>query len=448
MAIPVPGIEFNQSDVGGQYLAKLQDLAQAVDAAVTVANDAKSHDDVLKDYLLLNIDDYKGYWSDLSGGLSKPATAYHDGKIWRLQNNLANVTTSEPSDANNDWAPESSRFVSENGALGLIQQWGLGADQSLIENTDSYLIDKTRFYYQGGGDAHRLGSSNGTGLCVIGLAESGNRYGWQIVGANNGQFWGRTINASGWGVDQQFWTSGNLQKTVSQIDTTAGRVSTVGHMGYGDSIRITSADDILNLPPIAGNGGNAKYYWGPNGVPINMPAKANAAGYVSRDYIASTYELIKVTSRFTGESYQNVKSAGVWSGWKPVGSGSGRKTAPVQVLTSVDEVSNDIEVDLDCSEYNVFLFDFSDVSISTSGAFNLNIIGVPTDEDDLFSCTIMMTGAGVKTGVNTLLNSALTAHWPSVPEYGTTRTALDIIEFYWNPLKPGQLSFYQSDERP
>lgn len=47
--------------------------------------------------------DFKGAWSSLSGALSKPASVYHNGSFWALLNNLANVTTSEPSVTNTDW---------------------------------------------------------------------------------------------------------------------------------------------------------------------------------------------------------------------------------------------------------------------------------------------------------------------------------------------------------
>lgn len=47
--------------------------------------------------------DYKGLWSSLSGALNKPATVFHSGGFWALNNNLANVTASAPSITNADW---------------------------------------------------------------------------------------------------------------------------------------------------------------------------------------------------------------------------------------------------------------------------------------------------------------------------------------------------------
>jgi len=42
------------------------------------------------------IANYKGEWSALTGALSKPASVDHNSKTWRLENNLADVTLSEP----------------------------------------------------------------------------------------------------------------------------------------------------------------------------------------------------------------------------------------------------------------------------------------------------------------------------------------------------------------
>lgn len=47
--------------------------------------------------------DYKGLWSSLSGALNKPATVFHSGGFWALNNNLANVASSPPSITNVDW---------------------------------------------------------------------------------------------------------------------------------------------------------------------------------------------------------------------------------------------------------------------------------------------------------------------------------------------------------
>jgi len=45
----------------------------------------------------------KGAWSALTGTLNVPASVNHNGKIWVLNLNLADVALSTPSDINTDW---------------------------------------------------------------------------------------------------------------------------------------------------------------------------------------------------------------------------------------------------------------------------------------------------------------------------------------------------------
>ncbi|MFK5893232.1 MAG: hypothetical protein QM504_08435 [Pseudomonadota bacterium] len=47
---------------------------------------------------------FAGEWSTLTGSLSVPVSVYHNNQYWMLLNNLADVTLSEPSHANSDWA--------------------------------------------------------------------------------------------------------------------------------------------------------------------------------------------------------------------------------------------------------------------------------------------------------------------------------------------------------
>jgi hypothetical protein len=47
--------------------------------------------------------DYKGLWSAQTGAANKPYSVFHNGSFWALNNNLANVTTQEPSLTNANW---------------------------------------------------------------------------------------------------------------------------------------------------------------------------------------------------------------------------------------------------------------------------------------------------------------------------------------------------------
>lgn len=51
----------------------------------------------------------KGAWSSLTGGIAKPASVSHNGAIWGLLNNLADVTTSQPG-VTADWVWVSGAF--------------------------------------------------------------------------------------------------------------------------------------------------------------------------------------------------------------------------------------------------------------------------------------------------------------------------------------------------
>lgn len=46
---------------------------------------------------------YKGEWSSLTGALNVPSTVTHLNQVWMLKNNLANVTTSNPSTDTTNW---------------------------------------------------------------------------------------------------------------------------------------------------------------------------------------------------------------------------------------------------------------------------------------------------------------------------------------------------------
>lgn len=45
---------------------------------------------------IISIANFKGSWSSLTGALNVPASVYHNGQMWTLVQNLANVTTATP----------------------------------------------------------------------------------------------------------------------------------------------------------------------------------------------------------------------------------------------------------------------------------------------------------------------------------------------------------------
>ena len=87
-------------------ITDVKDAAEAASLAAETYKDTtlSLKDDVQSLYTSINnIVNFKGNWSDLTGSLAVPASVFHNGEYWNLVNALADVTTSEPSEANSDW---------------------------------------------------------------------------------------------------------------------------------------------------------------------------------------------------------------------------------------------------------------------------------------------------------------------------------------------------------
>jgi len=82
---------------------------------------------------IASIANYVGLWSSLTGSLNTPATVKHQDAFWLLNGNLVDVTSSEPSDTNDDWA------LVEIGAQYVVQPSGVtsGTVRSLILDLES-----------------------------------------------------------------------------------------------------------------------------------------------------------------------------------------------------------------------------------------------------------------------------------------------------------------------
>jgi len=96
----------------------------------------------------------KGLWSNLTGALNIPSSVNHNGSIWTLNVNLADVTLSEPSLTNSDWLESLGYTKTEidnmsSGAVnylfnGVPKIWRRGEsfDESGVVN--NYLADRWR----------------------------------------------------------------------------------------------------------------------------------------------------------------------------------------------------------------------------------------------------------------------------------------------------------------
>ena len=76
---------------------------RATDSAISAsaAAQAKIDAELARD-AAQNVANFKGAWSSLAGALNVPATVQHNGMIWSLLVNLADVATSEPG-VSADW---------------------------------------------------------------------------------------------------------------------------------------------------------------------------------------------------------------------------------------------------------------------------------------------------------------------------------------------------------
>ena len=101
-ALPDFATEANQlaTDVNNKAVEVNQDAnnaAQSAQTALTAANTAVN--------TALGATAFKGPWSTLTGALNVPATVFHLGQYWILQQNLPNVAAVQPGTDLTKWVP-------------------------------------------------------------------------------------------------------------------------------------------------------------------------------------------------------------------------------------------------------------------------------------------------------------------------------------------------------
>lgn len=102
-------------DDATQTAVSARDTAVAsANTATQAASDAESDRTAAQEArdAALAVVGFAGKWADLAGALNTPATVFHQGAYWRLLNDLADVTASEPANDNADWL-----FVYSNAEL-------------------------------------------------------------------------------------------------------------------------------------------------------------------------------------------------------------------------------------------------------------------------------------------------------------------------------------------
>ena len=130
-ALPTFTTEANAlaTDVNAKQVTASAAAITAVSAASAAASAA-----ALSEANAASTANFKGIWSSLTGALNKPASVSHNGTIWALLNNLANVALSQPG-VTADWV-----YVSGSGApytvtTALVTQAVMGGRYALTNAT-------------------------------------------------------------------------------------------------------------------------------------------------------------------------------------------------------------------------------------------------------------------------------------------------------------------------
>ena len=87
--------------------------------------------------LITGLTNYAGLWSGLSGALDSGSTVFHTGEFWFLLEDLADVTTSEPSESNADWKLLTATILKQtlSAAAEYYTQsdWAVGTGETTID---------------------------------------------------------------------------------------------------------------------------------------------------------------------------------------------------------------------------------------------------------------------------------------------------------------------------
>ena len=110
------------SDNVDDFLTYIPPTVDAMNVSVDFVNTKATETDTLAQSTnnisatVITTANFKGEWSALTGALAVPATVYHSGTYWQLLVNVADITLSEPTLVNSDWA-----LSAQNGSHVVIQ---------------------------------------------------------------------------------------------------------------------------------------------------------------------------------------------------------------------------------------------------------------------------------------------------------------------------------------
>lgn len=169
------------SDAGDRVLLAANQAGIAQGHATTAGNralDAEGAANEASQYaqIAASTANFKGEWGDLTGPLSIPASAYHNGAYWNLLTDLADVTLSEPG-VSADWAGVD--------VAGIVAWTAISTSTTLTANTNYAVTfgsalnltlpgspsnnDRIRLYRSGGDSTGSVVIRNGN--TIMGVAE-------------------------------------------------------------------------------------------------------------------------------------------------------------------------------------------------------------------------------------------------------------------------------------
>ena len=99
-----------ETNIAGDYIEQAAvDAEQDALTAAQAASDAEA-----SAFAAASSANFAGEWSSLTGAYNVPTSVFHNNTYWNLVNDVADITTSEPSSGNTDWVEQSSIVIEWN----------------------------------------------------------------------------------------------------------------------------------------------------------------------------------------------------------------------------------------------------------------------------------------------------------------------------------------------
>lgn len=224
------------------FVDEVNETSDTINTNTAIGLDAKN--------VSLAAANFKGSWEDLTGSLSIPSSVEHGGEFWMLLTNLVDVTLSEPSVSNTDWAKitvpsKGTQYFTSNGTFTVP------ANVTQIE---------VKVWGAGGGAANYGTSGSGSGAGAGG----GGGYCEKLISVSSGDIILVTVGTGGAGGSAgstpDDGTTGGTSLFGAYCSATgggggsaaSGTYTGIGGQGIGGDINLTGTDGGWSLLGAAG----------------------------------------------------------------------------------------------------------------------------------------------------------------------------------------------------